>query len=159
MSPTAKHETNSAGFQSFAVRADSGPGTAGRHRKLNADVADLASIEAPPAAMPPDDQERAELEAALLECGFSPTQALVDRLDILTSRLAFTRCAEALRHLVRALGDTPAGRGLERALLGSDGQSLEKDAKQVGCTRQNLHHHEKTARLRLRHLTPGTPLT
>ena len=156
MNQTAKLETNASGFQSFAVKLDAGPGTAGRHRRVAGDVADLKSVEAPPAAMPPDDLERAEIEAVLLECGFSPTQELLDRLDILATRIAFVRCAEALRHLVRALGDTPAGRGLERALLGSDGQSLEKDAKQVGCTRQNLHHHEKTARLRLRHLTPGT---
>ena len=153
---TAKPETNLAGFSTYAVKLDAGPGTAGRHRRVAGDVASLKSIEAPTAAMPPADTELAEIEAVLLECGCTPTQELLDKLDGLTNRLAFVRCAEALRHLVRALGDTPAGRGLERALLGSDGQSLEKDAKQVGCTRQNLHHHEKTARLRLRHLTPGT---
>ena len=156
MSPTAKHETNSAGFQSFAVRADSGPGTAGRHRKLNADVADLKSIEAPPAAMPPDDQERAELEAVLLECGFSPTQELLDRLDALTNRISFRRTSETLRHVIRSLEATPAGRALERALLGSDGRTFAADAKEAGCTRQNLQKTEAKLRRRLSRLTPGT---
>jgi len=153
---TTKPETNASGFQSYAVKLDAGPGSAGRHRRVAGDVGDLKTIEAPPAAMPPADAEREALAEVLVEHGCAPTQELLDKLDGLTNRLAFVRCAEALRHLVRALGDTPAGRGLERALLGSDGQSLEKDAKQVGCTRQNLHHHEKTARQRLRHLTPGT---
>ena len=101
----------------------------------------------------PGDAERAELEDALLECDCKPSEAKLDRLDSLCTRIALRRCAEALRHVVRTLGGTPAGRALERALLGSGGQSLGDDARAVRCTRQNLHYHEKQARRRLAHLT------
>ena len=148
-------EPNATGFQTYAANADAGPGTTGRHRKLAANVTDLRAIESR-SNQTPDDSERAELEDVLLEAGCTPTEAMLERLDTLINRIAFVRCAEALRHIVRSLGDTPAGRALERVLLGNDGQSLETDAKQVGCSRQNIHHHEKTARARLSHLTTGT---
>ena len=156
MNQTAKHETNSAGFQSYAVKLDAGPGTAGRHRRVAGDVADLKSIEAPTAELPPGDAERAEIEAVLLECGFSPTQELLDRLDALTNRISFRRTSETLRHVIRSLEATPAGRALERALLGSDGRTFAADAKEAGCTRQNLQKTEAKLRRRLSRLTPGT---
>ena len=156
MSPTAKPEPNSAGFQSYAVRADAGPGSAGRHRKVAADVADLKSIEAPPVELPPGDAEREALSEVLVEHGCTPTQALVDRLDSLTNRIAFVRTAETLRHVIRSLEATPAGRALERALLGSDGRTFAADAREAGCSRQNLQKTEAKLRQRLSRLTTGT---
>ena len=153
---TAKPETNSACFESFSVRADSGPGSAGRHRRVAADVADLASIAAPAVELPPGDAEREALAEVLVEHGCTPTQELLDRLDALTTRISFVRTAETLRHVIRSLEATPAARALERALLGPNGRSFADDAKEVGTTRQNIAKLEKKTRQRLSRLTPGT---
>ena len=146
----------SPGFQTFAAVADATP--AGRHRRVAADVADLRGLATPTTAPAAADSELGELEDALRESGINPRPELLARLDGLLNRIAFTRCAEALRHVVRALESTPAGKALERALLGNDGRSLADDAKAVRCTRQNLHAHEKKVAGRLARLTAGTHL-
>ena len=96
-----------------------------------------------------------EIENVLDDAGILPLPELVQRLDSLIDARASRRAGEALRLILRSLGATPGGRALERALLG-DGKSLAADAAEVGCTRQNLHHHVKTIRRKLRRLTPGT---
>ena len=145
----------SPGFQTFAAVADAAQ--TGRHRRIAADVADLRALAAP-AITAAADSELGELEDLLREAGINPRPELLARLDVLLNRIAFTRCAEALRHIVRSLERSPAGIALERALLGTAGRSLADDAKEVGCSRQNIHHHEKSAQRRLRHLTAGTHL-
>ena len=151
-----KPETNSGGFSTYAVKLDAGPGASGRHRKVAADVADLKTIEAPTAAMPPADAEREALAELLVEHGCTPSEGLLDKLDGLTTRIAFVRCAEALRFIVRSLEGTAPGRALERALLGPNGQSFADDASEVGTTRQNIAKLEKKTRQRIGRLTAGT---
>ena len=146
----------SPGFQTFEAVADAAQ--TGRHRRVAADVADLRALAAPATAPTGDDAERGLVEDLLRECGINPRPELLDKLDGIINRLAFTRAAETLRHVVRSLEATPAGRALERALLGDDGRSLAAAAKEVGCSRQNIHHHEKKVAARLRHLTAGTHL-
>ena len=145
----------SPGFQVFTAVADAAQ--TGRHRRVAADVADLRGLAAPTITAAAD-SELGELEDLLRECGVRPSPELLDKLDVLLNRIAFTRAAEALRHVVRSLAATPAGRALERALLGNDGRSLADDAREVACTRQNLHKHEKKVAGRLARLTAGTHL-
>ena len=126
-------------------------------RILDADVSDLTGDAAAQVANRTPhpsvgDSERQALEDWAGECSLTLTTEQLDKLEALCDRLAFVRAGEALRHVVLHLGKTPAGLALQRVLLGSAG-SLERDAKTVRCTKQNLAHHEKTVRKRLSHLT------
>lgn len=130
-----------------------------RHRKIDCDITDLGGTEAEQVArvvvpVSLEQTERQQIEDVL--SGFSVTPETVDKLERLLDRIAFTRAGECLRHVVRCLANSPAGRALERTLLGSDGRSLADDAAELGCTRQNLHKHERKAKEKLARLTPGT---
>ena len=129
------------------------------HRKIDCDISDLQGSEAEAVAslaapvLSVEALEREQIEEAL--AGLPITVAQIENLSRLIDRLAIVRAAETLRHVIRSLGNTPAGRALERALLGSDGHSLADDSKDVRCTRQNLHFHERNCVARLAHLTTG----
>jgi len=95
-----------------------------------------------------------QIAAVLEDGGILALPEIVHRLDALIDARAHRRAGEALRQILRTLTGTPAGRALERVVLGDGGRSLADDAKEVKCTRQNLHHHVKTIRRKLAHLTP-----
>ena len=88
----------------------------------------------------------------LLVCGgldLATADRLAPMLEKHAEQLALDRMADVLRSIARRLDRTPAGRALERVLLGDGGQSLADDAEQVGCSKQLLQHHEKRIRDKL----------
>jgi hypothetical protein len=93
--------------------------------------------------------DREQLEDLFLEHNVFPTQSLIEQLDRLIDEKAIERGGEVIRATLRKITGTPAGRALERVVLGDGGKSLEDDAKEVGCTRQNLHKQVKAIRRRL----------
>lgn len=97
-----------------------------------------------------------QIAAVLEDAGILALPEIVHQLDALIDNRAQRRAGEALRSILRSISGTPAGRALERVILGDDGRSLADDAAEVGCTKQNMHHHVDSIGRKLRHLTPAT---
>lgn len=92
------------------------------------------------------------VEGILADADISAPASVILQIEKLADRESFKRAGEALHKIVSSLRDTPAARGLQRALLGANG-SLGEDAKAVKCSRQAIHKHEKRFRKSLERLT------
>lgn len=125
-----------------------------RHRKLDCDVSDLvtgpeAMLIARRTAAPTFPDLAARIEDVLLDHGFSvPPECLMELEEVVEDH-SFQLAGSFVRNLILSLGKSPAAIALARALLGTDGQSLEQDSLAAGCSKQNLHRKETAMRRKL----------
>jgi hypothetical protein len=75
-------------------------------------------------------------------------------IDILVDQEAVHLAAMAIRHMILDLGKTAAAAALQRALLGTEGPSLDQAALQAHCSTTAIVHQVNQIRERL-----GLPLT
>ena len=121
---------------------------------MDCDISDVNQDEHPATSLSTDETEKELIEDWLIEHqGPNYNAETLEALERLIDQIAISRAGEAMRRIVRCLGNTPAGKALERVLLGDDGNSLEADAKDLGCTKQNLAYHENRVRERLPTIT------
>jgi hypothetical protein len=92
------------------------------------------------------------IEDALVEGGLPPAAvpACVARIEEIANDLAMTHAAEFVAHLVRSLAGTSAAIALQRAILGSGGESIRDAADRAGVSSTAVFKQEQKIRARLR---------
>ena len=93
----------------------------------------------------PGDEDGLELD--LIEAGV-PIER-IKAVVAVVERRATEKAAELVRHVVLSLGKTPKAFALQRALLG-EFQSLSKDARELGISKQRLYKAEEKADTQLK---------
>ena len=107
-----------------------------------------AFIEAVPDPAPDPAHKAAAFREELLEAGVHPDA--LEAAERVSLRFAFTVADDAIRYLLRSLGQSSGGRALERMLLGAGGRTFEQDAQEVGVRKQTLCVVEARMRKRLK---------
>jgi hypothetical protein len=96
----------------------------------------------------PTDRER--IEDCLLASGVAVRKVgeIADDLERLLEQLATRKASEAVRHLLRKLDGTAAGKVLQRVVLGAE-ESLEEIGRQSGISKVGAFKAEQRIRERL----------
>jgi hypothetical protein len=93
-----------------------------------------------------------QIEDALVEGGLPPAAVpgCVARIEEIANDLAMTHAAEFVAHVLKSLDGTAAAISLQRAILGSGGESIRDAADRAGVSSTAVFKQEQKIRARLR---------